>query len=256
MRAPPAPSSANKEAFAKVAFSPDPGLKLTFDAVRGTEELGHPFLFELELTSGKLEGNVSRLLGTSATVTLKQSEQGKQPRYINGIVTRVVSEGLLRGAYHYRVEIRPWLWLLSHVTDCRIFQKKSAFDIITKLFRDAGFSDFEDKRQNSAGSKELEYCVQYRETTFDFVTRLMEEFGIYYYFRHEDGKHTLVFADDPNAHTHPRGQNPVPVQTDKEAHRLRPRLGVDQRTRPALRQIHGPGLQLHHAIRRSHRRAR
>jgi type VI secretion system secreted protein VgrG len=201
MRAPPAPSSANKEAFAKVAFSPDPGLKLTFDAVRGTEELGHPFLFELELTSGKLEGNVSRLLGTSATVTLKQSEQGKQPRYINGIVSRVVSEGLLRGAYHYRVEIRPWLWLLSHVTDCCIFQKKSAFDIITKLFRDAGFSDFEDKRQNSAGSKELEYCVQYRETTFDFVTRLMEEFGIYYYFRHEDGKHTLVFADDPNAHT-------------------------------------------------------
>src|SRR3954447_20422083 len=108
-------SSTKNEPFAKVTFKPDPGLKLTFDGVHGTEELGHPFLFELELTSGKLEGNVSRLLGTSATVSLSQSEKGKKTRYINGIVCRVVSEGLVRGAYHYRVEIRPWFWLLRHV---------------------------------------------------------------------------------------------------------------------------------------------
>ena len=206
-------SAANQAAFVKVSFSPDPGIAFVFDGLRGTEELGQPFLFELELTSGKLEGDVSKVLGSSATITLKQSEEGSETRYVNGIVTRIVSQGIVRGSNHYRVEIRPWLWLLTQVTDCCIYQKKSAFDIITKLFRDAGFSDFEDKRQNSAGSKELEYCVQYRETTFDFVTRLMEEFGLYYFFRHENEKHTLVFADDPNAH--PTLTDKVPYQFDQ-----------------------------------------
>jgi type VI secretion system secreted protein VgrG len=75
------------------------------------------------------------------------------------------------------------------------------FDIITGVCRDAGFSDFADKRQNQAGSTVLEYCVQYRESSLDFVTRLMEQYGIYYYFEHDNDKHTLNFADDPNSHT-------------------------------------------------------
>ncbi len=190
--------------YVEVDFSPDPGFELNFDGLKGHEELGRPFFFQVDLTSGKLVGDVSKLIGASATVWLAQSDpnqKGDANKYINGIVTRVVSEGLARGAYRYRVEIRPWIWLLTRITDCCIFQKKSAFDIVTKLFRDAGFSDFEDKRQNSSGNIELEYCVQYRETTFDFVTRLMEQFGFYYFFKHEDKKHTLVFADDPNAHT-------------------------------------------------------
>ncbi|MBV8914780.1 MAG: type VI secretion system tip protein VgrG, partial [Acetobacteraceae bacterium] len=210
---PDASGGSNNQSFVKVTFSPDPGLQLVFDGIRGHEELGRPFLFELDLSSAKLQGDVSKLLGSSASISLEQSEQGKEKRYVHGIVTRVVSEGMLRGSYHYRVEIRPWLWLLTQVTDCCIFQNKSAFDIITKLFRDAGFSDFEDNRHNAAGSLELEYCVQYRESTFDFVTRLMEEFGIYYFFKHEQSKHTLVFADDPNAHeTLP---DKVPYQFDQ-----------------------------------------
>src|SRR3954453_888258 len=113
-------SSANKNAFVKVSFSPPPDFTLTFDSVHGSQELGRPFLFELELTSGKLEGDVAKLLGTSAPISLSKSETGKKTTYLNGIVSRVVSEGLERGAYHYRVEIRPWLWLLTHLTDCRI----------------------------------------------------------------------------------------------------------------------------------------
>jgi len=89
---------------------------------------------------------------------------------------------------------------LTRVTECRIFQNKSAFQIITSVFRDAGFSDFDDRRQAAAGDTALEYCVQYRESSFDFVSRLMEQFGLYYYFKHERDKHTLVIADDPNAH--------------------------------------------------------
>jgi len=209
------PAGGQTEAFVNVKFSPDPNLELKFDGIKGVEELGHPFFFQMEMTSGKLKADVSQLLGATASISLEQSEKGSEKRYIHGIVTRVVSEGMLRGANHYRIEIRPWLWLLTHVTDCRIHQKKSAFDIITKLFRDAGFSDFKDKRNNSAGSTELEYCVQYRETTFAFVTRLMEEFGIYYFFEHEESKHTLVFADDPNSHE--TLSDKIPFQFDQTA---------------------------------------
>jgi type VI secretion system secreted protein VgrG len=187
-------------AWVEVDFTPDPGYQLLFDGLHGHEELGRPFLYRLDLSSGKLLGDIGKIVGTSATIWLAQSTHGLPDRFFNGIVTRVISTGLVAGAYRYHVEVRPWIWLLTRVTDCRIFQSKSAFQIITQVFRDAGFSDFKDARQSGAGDIELEYCVQYRETSFDFVTRLMEQFGLYYFFKHDRHQHTLVIADDPNAH--------------------------------------------------------
>ena len=163
------------------------------------EELGHPFLYTVELSSDKLCDTQS-LIGASVTLTLTQSAEGSQKHYLNGIVTRVTSAGLVSGAYRYRLEARPWIWLLTRVANCVIFQNKSAYDIIIQVFRDARFSDFDVKRHANAGDTVLEYCVQYRETSFDFVTRLMEQFGLYYFFLHDEKKHTLVLADDPNAH--------------------------------------------------------
>lgn len=189
------------QAWIEVSFAPDPGFKLIFDGMRGHEELGRPFLFDVDLSSGTLQANIAKLVGTSCTIWLAQSDEHTTDQHLNGIVTRVLSSGLVGGAYRYRVEVRPWIWLLSRVADSKIFQKKKAFDIITQIFRDAKFSDFEDKRQSSSGDTELEYCVQYRETSLDFVTRLMEQFGIYYYFEHSDGHHKLILVDDPNCHT-------------------------------------------------------
>ena len=77
--------------------------------------------------------------------------------------------------------------------DCRIFQNKSAPDIIQQIFKDLGFSDYKLQLQGEASP--ADYCVQYRETDFNFVSRLMEEEGIFYFFKHEEGKHTLVLAD-------------------------------------------------------------
>ena len=185
----------------EVIFSPESPFQLLFDGLRAEEELGRPFLIHLDLSSGKLQTDVSNLIGNGCTVWLYQAEDEAQPnRYFHGIVTRLVSAGLSGGAYRYKLELRPWIWLLSQITDCRIFQNKTAFEIVTQVFRDAGFSDFEDKRQGGAGDIELEYCVQYRETSLDFVTRLMEQFGFYFHHRFERGSHTLVIADDPNAH--------------------------------------------------------
>lgn len=206
----------NADSYVQVSFSPPPpgNLKLKFDGLQGRETLGHPFFYRLAMSAGEWKGDVLKLVGSTASIkfvgqtTTSGTEDGaaekqasKDDRYVNGIVTRVVSEGLARGSYHYTIELRPWIWLLTQVEDCKIFQKLSAFDIITKVFRDAGFSDFQDRRQNSAGSTILEYCVQYCETSFAFVTRLMEEYGIYYYFTHDSSAHKLVFADDPNSHT-------------------------------------------------------
>jgi type VI secretion system secreted protein VgrG len=135
-------------------------------------------------------------------VWLYEADNPEEPnRYFHGIVTRIIALGLSGGAYRYRLELRPWIWLLSQIIDCRIFQKQSAFQIVTQVFRDAGFSDFKDRRQGGAGDIQLEYCVQYRETSLDFVTRLMEQFGFYYYFSHAAEGHTLILADDPNGHT-------------------------------------------------------
>ncbi len=186
--------------YLSVKITPDPGFTLDLDGMIATEELGRPFLFELELSSAKPKGDLKPQLGSSVTVTAKQ-QGGGATRYYNGIVARVLYIGLAGGAYRYRMELRPWIWLLSHTRDCAIFQNKSAFSIITDgIFRANGYSTFQDKRQSQSGDTTLEFCVQYRETALDFVTRLMEQWGIYYYFQHGDGQHTLVLADDPNSH--------------------------------------------------------
>jgi type VI secretion system secreted protein VgrG len=200
-------------AWVKVDFSPDPGFQLIFDGIHAQEELGRPFLYEVDLSSGKEQTDVNALIGSHGTVWLSQSLDGKPDVYFNGIVTRIVCHGKSGGAYRYKVELRPWIWLLSRVIDCRIFNNKSPFDIITAIFRDAGFSDFADIRCAGSGDTVLEYCVQYRESSLDFVHRLMEQYGIYYFFEHTKSKHTLKLADDPNSHTD-QG-DPVPFQFEE-----------------------------------------
>jgi type VI secretion system secreted protein VgrG len=96
---------------------------------------------------------------------------------------------------HYHAQVVPWLWFLTRQADCRIFQNLAVPDILTQVFN--LFPNFKDFRLSlQATYPQLEYCVQYRETSFNFVSRLMEECGIFYYFDHStQGKHTMVLAD-------------------------------------------------------------
>src|SRR5690349_15466125 len=200
----------------EVQFTPDPGpdFQLLFDGMHAEEELGRPFLIRLELSSEKLQTDVAKLVGRSCLIWMYLATDEHEPnRYFHGVVTRVISMGTSGGAYRYKVELRPWIWLLSQTFDCRIFQKMKVFDIITKVFRDAHFSDFDDRRQIGAGDTELEYCVQYRESSLAFVTRLMEQHGLYYFFQFDKHCHKLVLADDPNVHELLR--DPVPFEFDK-----------------------------------------
>jgi type VI secretion system secreted protein VgrG len=160
-----------------------------------SEQLGRPFQAALDLASDDPNVKFDKIVGQSVTVRLDQA--GGTSRYFNGYVSRFSVGGDGRTA-SYTATVVPWLWLLTRTSDCRIFQNKSVPDIIMEVFRDRGFSDFEDALEGSF--EPWEYCVQYRETDFNFVSRLMEQEGIYYYFRHEDGKHTLVLTNSSSTH--------------------------------------------------------
>jgi type VI secretion system secreted protein VgrG len=197
-----------------VTFKPDPGFAMDFKTITAAEELGQPFCYTLNLTSSTQKADLTTMLGSAGTIAFKSNDGGK--RYVNGIVTRATFLGLIDADYAYKLEMRPWIWLLSRERSCRIFQQKSVWDIITGIFRDAGFTDFSDKRQNQTGDQTLDYCVQFDETTLDFVSRLMEKYGLYYYHTHTQTQHTLVMADDPNSHTALSNALPYHVQGSEQ----------------------------------------
>ncbi len=177
---------------------------LVFYHMIGTEQLGRLFEYEIELLSEKTYIQLTEILGKNITVRMQLPEaRGAGTRYFNGFVTRFSYLGMRGMRYGaYRAIVHPWLWFLTRTADCRIFQNKTVPDLIEDIFRQHGFTDF--KRSLTGQYRTWEYCVQYRETDFNFVSRLMEQEGIYYYFIHENGKHTLVLADDLSAH------NPFP----------------------------------------------
>jgi len=186
------------------------GVTFFFWRMKVREELGRPFQFDLEMFCEKADIAAEKMLGTAVTVKVTKPG-GTGDRYFNGLVSRFAYAGN-RGRYQvYRVTLRPWLWFLTRTSDCRIFQQMKVPDIIEKVFRDKnGFTDF--KRSLSGTYRLWDYCVQYRESDFDFVSRLMEQEGIYYYFEHENGLHKLVLADAPSAHALIGGEGELPYR--------------------------------------------
>ncbi len=131
-------------------------------------------------------------------LSLELDDEEGNTRYWHGYCVSCTYEGRFGGQALYRAEVRPWLWFLTLHADCKIFQEKSALEVIKAIFSARGFSDIQDK--TSASFTKREYLVQYRESDFDFVSRLMEEEGIYYFFTHDSSKETLVLADGLGSH--------------------------------------------------------
>lgn len=169
---------------------------LLFHRMSGTEELGRPFAYHLSLLSEDPEIAPADVLGQRMTVRLDVRNGGV--RHFDGFVTRFAQLSAHGRYTRYQATMSPWLWYLNHTADCRIFQQMTVPEIVMQVFRDYGFSDFEDALTETY--EPWEYCVQYRETALNFVTRLMEQEGICYSFRHEDGLHTLVLSDSHSAH--------------------------------------------------------
>lgn len=235
---------------------------LLFQRMTATEELGRMFRFDLDLMSKDPSLKFEKILGQNVTIRLDLPHN--QRRYFNGYVSRFSQVGT-SGIYHaYRATVHPWLWFLTRTADCRIFQNKTVPDIIKEVFRDHGFTDI--KEALFAQYRTWEYCVQYRETDFNFVSRLMEQEGIYYFFTHEQNKHTLVLADAMNSHEPFPGFEQI-TYYPPENHRHRPEehifdWSLSQEVKPGIYALNDfdfkqpkANLQVKSSISRKHDRA-
>ena len=163
----------------------------------GSEAISTPFRFDLSLmATPDTTIDAKKLVGQAMTVTIADASGG-DARYINGVVSTFAQTGSDTTFVWYRAQLVPGLALLTRRADIRIFQQKSVTDVIEAVLKEGGI----DYKLNTTGTYQpLEYCVQYRETDFAFVSRLMEAHGIFYFFTHTDSKHTLVLADSSSAH--------------------------------------------------------
>jgi type VI secretion system secreted protein VgrG len=167
---------------------------LSFSGVEGLSRL---FEFRVDLVSSNTAVVAKDLVGKGITIGVASGLDASY-RPFHGLVRRLVVGGLLDGARTYSVDLVPWLWFLTRTADCRIYQNMSAVDIIEAVFAEFGFSDYRSKLTGTYAKRE--FCVQYRETAFGFVSRLMEEEGIFYSFQHADGKHTMILGDDASVY--------------------------------------------------------
>ena len=165
---------------------------LLLESFEGEERISTPFRFVLRVLAQDPNIDLKALLRQPMVISLKLFD--KQERHIHGNIRRIkLLEAGDDGMAAYEVEIVAWFWFLTLFTDCRIFQNKTVPDIIEKVFKDRGLTDYRLTLQETYPTRD--YCVQYRETDFNFVSRLMEQEGIFYYFEQTAEKHVMVLAD-------------------------------------------------------------
>ncbi|MFH1859958.1 MAG: type VI secretion system tip protein TssI/VgrG [bacterium] len=162
----------------------------------GSEGISQPYRFEIRLVSKNAEINFDDVVFKRATLTISFNQTDK--RYIHGIISRFSQYE--SGAHHtiYVAEIVPMVWLLNLRTQIRIFQDMGVDEIVKKVLSDAGFGGKDYKFLLQKKYPKREYCVQYRESDFSFICRLLEEEGIFYYFQHElqvNGTELLAIND-------------------------------------------------------------
>jgi type VI secretion system secreted protein VgrG len=199
--------------------------KLLLTAFQGREAMSSLFGFQLQMLSNDATIKPQDIVGKRVSFWVELADESK--RYFDGFVTSFAFRGTGDRFSLYLADVAPNLWFLTQRSDCRIFQDKAVPDILREVFDKAGLTE-SDLRVNGNHPKRT-YCVQYRETDFAFVSRLMEEEGIFYYFRHEKGKHTLVVADDKSAY----------AECDDGDVQLLSNLSQPESTDPILRWDHG-----------------
>ena len=175
---------------------PLPPERLLFESMNFSAGLSTLGEMQLSLVSKWPDIDPDKLLGQPVTVKMRMRDETE--RSFHGYVTRF-GIGVHRGRqYGYQATVRPWLWLLTRTSDCRIFQDKTVPEIVTEVFQDHSVAHF--KFNTFRTYRKWTYCVQYRESDYNFVARLLEHEGIYWYFEHIDGKHQLVLVDSQSAH--------------------------------------------------------
>lgn len=159
------------------------------------ENLSELFEYQVEAVSNTENADLQSILDQKCSVTIKLRDGGE--RIFNGVLADAQWIGNADDLHLYRFTLRPWLWKLSQKADCRIFKQMKVTAILQKILGNVGKIE----TLVSENWDPIEYCVQYRETDLQFVSRLMEQHGIYYYFKHTADDHTLVMTDSRTGHS-------------------------------------------------------
>uniref|UniRef100_UPI00333F1CF5 type VI secretion system tip protein TssI/VgrG n=1 Tax=Paracoccus sp. TaxID=267 RepID=UPI00333F1CF5 len=168
------------------------GEPVTFERMEGEEEISTPFAFELRCSAKTLDLKPAEVLGTRATIQVKGPEDS-EPRHFDGHVAEFGLTEIRDDFAFYRLLLRPALWFAGLATDNRIFQNQSVPDIIEEVLR--AYPDVVLDKRLEGSYPPRDYCVQFEESDLAFLQRLMEEEGIFYFFRHAQDGHVTVLAD-------------------------------------------------------------
>ena len=188
---------------------------LLLTAFTGGEEMSRLFHYQLDLISDDPNIKPQDIVGTPVGWSAERGDNSR--RHWQGYVSTLARGDVDQaGRRNYRVEVVPWLWFLTQTSDCKIFQDKKLPDIIDEVLRDFGFADYSTDFQ--LDHKKWEYCVQYCETDYNFLARLMEQEGMFYYFKHSDGAHKMVITDHKNGYYGlPESKVDLPINTGGRA---------------------------------------
>ncbi|MBI4904946.1 MAG: type VI secretion system tip protein VgrG [Acidobacteria bacterium] len=164
---------------------------LLLERFDGKEGISQPFEFHLHMVSTQKNLNIESLMRTPVLLELRMMDN-KTYRPIHGMVRSARSMELDKSLTTYQLEMVPWFWFLTQKSNCRFFLDKTAPQILEQVFGEHGGTF---QLELNRGYEKRKYCVQYRETDYNFCSRMMEEEGIFYYFKHDKGSHTMVLTD-------------------------------------------------------------
>ncbi|AMV33464.1 Phage-related baseplate assembly protein [Pirellula sp. SH-Sr6A] len=177
------------------------------------EHLGRLFSIQVEVLSTK--SDISPYLTIGKSVAIEVANWGES-RFFHGIISHFELVGEIGSYFLYKFELKPWFWLLTHTSDCRIHQQLDPSKIIEYVFRTKnGLTDYQSKLTKTY--KVRDYCVQYRESDFQFASRLMEQEGIYYYFDHSQSDHKMILVDNVSSHAKISGTPTIPFRPPNNA---------------------------------------
>jgi type VI secretion system secreted protein VgrG len=188
----------------RVEGVPDDELRVL--RLRGEEGMSELFHFDLELVSDNPNIEFAGVVGKAAALLIAGSESD---RYVNGIVSRFEQGAIGKKFTRYFLQIVPRQWRLLQREDTRVFQDLSVHDIVKKVVEDSGIPSKALRSTLKATYPPRGYCVQYQESDWAFVSRLLEEEGIFYFFEHAEDEHVMVLGDDPSAHADIEGDSTV-----------------------------------------------
>jgi type VI secretion system secreted protein VgrG len=182
------------------------------------ERMSELFSFEIEAVSEEADINFDKILGQDCCVSMEAFQAGE--RYFHGMLTHAEWVGTRNNLHVYKLTLRPRLWMLGKTSDSRIHHSKDVISIIRDTFEGHHFSGWRDR--TTYQYPVLHYTVQYRETDLNFVMRLMEQHGIYFYHQHTENEHLMILCDSRSSHNRPKGFTDVPfIPLDENKQRTR-----------------------------------